>query len=379
MKLTKRMGQIGMSKKIAGSILLICVISMLGQFGLQHSWYSANFEDILADLEESIAEQQRGGAEDILREVMFATESSLQRDESVQFMQFAEQQAEVEEIKEFSFYGKSGKVELSSDPSKVGEPLPMELWGKAGHTRELMLVESDHTIEFYQPMHVDADMHRLHPDWAVDELYGVLHLEFSKEKVNSMLATAREEYEAGSTSTANLVLLLIGGVGVLAVGLAMVIARTILRPVRRCLESIVALSNQDFEKKCDVDSKDELGRMADAINQSMDATKKAFEDIKEAAKREQKAQEERAEAEQQQAETERSRREEEGRREREQAETERQRQEEQAELDRQQAETERRKAETLRSKVDYLLEIVGAAAQGDLTRKVNVAGDEGHR
>ena len=50
-------------------------------------------------------------------------------------------------------------------------------------------------------------------------------------------------------------------------------------PVRRCMASITALANRDFTKKCDVRSGDEIGRMAVAINQSIDTTQQAFEEI----------------------------------------------------------------------------------------------------
>ncbi len=44
----------------------------------------------------------------------------------MQFMRFAQQQAEVEEIEEFSFYGKTGQVELSSDLEQVGQTATAE-------------------------------------------------------------------------------------------------------------------------------------------------------------------------------------------------------------------------------------------------------------
>ncbi|NQU22249.1 MAG: PAS domain-containing protein, partial [Candidatus Nealsonbacteria bacterium] len=90
-----------------------------------------------------------------------------------------------------------------------------------------------------------------------------------------------------------------GGVGLaifLGCIVAIVITRLIVGPVRKCMESVTALSNQDFSVRADVDSTDELGQMAGAINTSIDNTKKAFDDIKEAAEREKQAQEEQAEA-----------------------------------------------------------------------------------
>ncbi|MHB1036821.1 MAG: methyl-accepting chemotaxis protein [Pirellulales bacterium] len=89
-----------------------------------------------------------------------------------------------------------------------------------------------------------------------------------------------------------------------------------------------------------------------------------------------KAEQERADAERRQAETDQKRREQEAAREREARDAEQRRKEEQAVLEAQQAEVERRKADQLRGKVDRLLQVVGAAAQGDLTQKVEVQGNE---
>jgi methyl-accepting chemotaxis protein len=163
---------------------------------------------------------------------------------------------------------------------------------------------------------------------------------------------------------------------VVGIVLTISITRLVVRPIRACMTSVVALSQQDFGHKCQVRSHDELGEMADAINQSIDATKRAFDEIREATQREQKAQADRAEAERQRVAAERQRQEEEADRERRRLEEGRRLQEELAAQQQAQAEAERRQAEQLRRKVDQLLEVVAAAAQGDLTKEVAVEGSE---
>ncbi len=168
------------------------------------------------------------------------------------------------------------------------------------------------------------------------------------------------------------------GVAVCAIStfVAWWLASRLVRPIRACMESVAALAGQDFGKKCRVQSRDELGQMAEAINRSIDATEKAFLDVKQAAQREADATAERIQAERRQAEEARLKREEQEENDRRLAAEERNRREEQERKDQKLAEEERRRTELLRGKVAQLLEVVNAAAQGDLTRQVTVEGNE---
>ena len=194
--------------------------------------------------------------------------------------------------------------------------------------------------------------------------------------INGMAEDVSQVMSARLARSQMTMVILIFVSGTVGIFLATWITRQITIPVKKCMESATALANQDFSKQAKVDSKDEMGQMAVAINQSIDNTKKAFDDIREAAEREKKAQEERAEAERRAAEEERRRETEQAEMERKRMEEEQRRKEEQAELERRQAEEERRKADELRCKVDGLLKVVSAAAEGDLTQRVTVEGNE---
>ena len=170
------------------------------------------------------------------------------------------------------------------------------------------------------------------------------------------------------------------GIAVVAVlvslSLGYFIARVIARPLARTVGVLEKVAAGDYTQKLDIDTRDEIGQMAGALNVTIAAVAKAMQDVKDAAEREQQLQAQRAEEERRLAEVERQRKEEEAARERARMEEERRRQDEEAARERERAEADRQKAEEVRRKVDNLLEVVAAAAQGDLTRTIKVDGNE---
>ncbi len=187
--------------------------------------------------------------------------------------------------------------------------------------------------------------------------------------------TFDESHAAYLTGRTMLIGAIAGGV-LLAMGLGVFIARTIVKPLRKAVTVCEAVAQGDYSLRLDVHTKDEVGQMAVALNQSIDGSVKMMDDIKEAGEREKELQAQRAEEERRRAEEEQRRKDEEAALEQQHAEEERRRKEEQAVAEREQAERDRQKAEVLRQKVDQLLTVVNAAATGDLTRKVTVEGDE---
>ena len=189
----------------------------------------------------------------------------------------------------------------------------------------------------------------------------------------------KQTYEQGNATYSQLhttmLVLLIGGIAA-ALGLGYFNARIIAKPLGQTVHVLEGVAKGDYHQRLDLDTKDEMGQMAVALNTTIVAVAKAMQDVKDAAEREQKAQAERTELERRQAEEQRRREAEEAERERQRIEAERKVQEEQAERERQQAAEEKRKADELRRKVDALLEVTAAAAQGDLTKTIHVEGKE---
>jgi methyl-accepting chemotaxis protein len=130
------------------------------------------------------------------------------------------------------------------------------------------------------------------------------------------------------------------GAFVLCGSIAFISSIRITNPLVRAVTAMEAVAGGDYTQRLEVTGKDEVGRLSLAINTAVAATAQAMQDAKEASDRENRLQQERAAEE------------------------------------RKNAETEREKAEVLRHKVDHLLGVVQAAAEGDLTQNVRVEGNE---
>ncbi len=98
--------------------------------------------------------------------------------------------------------------------------------------------------------------------------------------LNAYVPLAESRNEAQSEAVASILGITIGIAAIVLV-LYVLLTRTVFRPILRCKESVVALANQDFTRKCPVLSEDEVGQMARAINASIDTTKRAFENTQE--------------------------------------------------------------------------------------------------
>ncbi len=172
--------------------------------------------------------------------------------------------------------------------------------------------------------------------------------------------------------------------------LALRIARALTQGVGRSVAALESVAAGDLSVSLPIEGRDEIARMGTALNQAIAAQRRTLDEVRtqvaraeeaaeaarlagaraqEAAERQRQTEVEAAERERQHAEHERVAEEHRRRHEQELAEAQRRR-------DLEQAERERQEAAKLRESVDSILEVVNAAAQGDLTREVPVRGED---
>lgn len=240
-----------------------------------------------------------------------------------------------------------------------------------------------------------ANVHKIEPE--VEEIYRVLT---DRAKATS---TATSEHVATTVRDSAFW----GGVAIVAtVVIVLIISKGLTKPLRECALLATAVAGGDLESRVALNRKDEFGDLGAALNEMAENLQQLVQNIEESAEREKAAQAEKAEEERRRAELQRQEVEEANRKVSRILEVanrvaERDYSDEleitgddalgqlgdglrkffkdkhEAEIrEAEAAETERRQAEVLRNKVDRLLVVVDAAAEGDLTQQVTVEGNE---
>lgn len=189
-----------------------------------------------------------------------------------------------------------------------------------------------------------------------------------------------EEATAPARALRNFVFVAVAISAAIIFGLAWWIAGAIAKPIVKTAGVLDAVAQGDLSQRLEIASRDEFGRMAASLNTAVAASAKTLEDVRIAAEREKESQAERAEQERKQAEEARRREDEERRRKeddarKEQERVERERAAKEA-AEREQREREQAAERELRGKVNELLKVVNAAAEGDLTVPVTVTGND---
>lgn len=253
------------SVKLGTKILLISIVPLF-LLGAVLQWFNytmsrGNFDKFSRNTEESmrgmskesigdLSVMSEQAARDLLAEIKISVGSSLQPGEASKFMDLAQKQVQLKQLKEFSFYGPKGELELSSNESTQRKTVPAEVFEKARESRELVVVGNDEaskTLCFYDPLFIDQDMQRMNPDMKIGDIYGMLFVEMSKERILASIETQKKRIDdalaaseslAGSVITKSFwvsVSVQAGFLCVTSLLIVPIVRRTIERPMRKSI------------------------------------------------------------------------------------------------------------------------------------------------
>ena len=225
-----------LAKRVFLPTLALFAVSMAALFVLQYVLYVRSFETTLSNIQDSSLTVKREAALGLVQSFKLATERMLQTNESKQFTEFADRQRQHSEIAEVAFVGTNGNVELASPKELAGKTIDPAVLKRVQENSEITVIEDDKEYRMYSPLLVDADMHRLRPELNPGQLYGVLELTFSKEKINAMLAQARQQFQ-GSVRHASQVATAVGVAALLVMAATML--PLVVRPLVRSLKGII--------------------------------------------------------------------------------------------------------------------------------------------
>ncbi|HBA84093.1 MAG TPA: hypothetical protein DCZ95_08370 [Verrucomicrobia bacterium] len=249
----------------------------------------ANVQDMTTT---SMREMSTQAAKDLLEEIKIAAGESLQPGEAAKFMYLAKQQDALKDMREFSFYGLSGKVELSSDQSAEGRQAPQDVWDEGRESKDVVFREEEDAFALYEPLFVDADMIRFHPSWKVGDFYGMLYVKLAKDrfkqvvnvstkKIDETMIGARVVYEKAMSrilwvSMSILVLCLV----LIVIALGLVVYTGITKPIGRVIAGLTDDSEQMTRSSAQVTgASQQLAEGASLQASSLEETSASLEEM----------------------------------------------------------------------------------------------------
>ncbi|MBU0755063.1 MAG: HAMP domain-containing protein, partial [Planctomycetes bacterium] len=132
------------------------------------------------------------------------------------------------------------------------------------------------------PLFVDADMVRLNPDYQLGQLYGMLFIEFSKDRMLQSISAEKQRIEEmvkegqASYQRANTFLLWVSlsvaAVFLVAIGLTLgwLISRTLKKPIRKAVDLAKTIKEGDLSQRLRMETNDEIGELGHALDEMVD-------------------------------------------------------------------------------------------------------------
>ncbi len=198
MKLFTKILLLSMTPFVLLGIILQCTNYVISRknLSIMSDKFKTTLDELSSDSTLEMTMMSELAARDLLREIQIAVGSSLQPGESAKFLNLAKQQVRLDQVREFSFYGPAGRLELSSNEDTARPQVPDPVLSQAMETRELVVQGKEETSEvfnFYLPLFVDRDMQRMNPQMKIGDFYGMLFVAFDKERILISLQKQRQQ------------------------------------------------------------------------------------------------------------------------------------------------------------------------------------------
>lgn len=214
-----------------------------------------------------LEQREEINARNVARAAEYAVAGSLERGEMEKFSRALEAQRDIEGLLEFSLFSQSGEIVHSTDPERLGTPLPDDRFDR--NLRRRQFVTHDDHVEVFVPQAINEDCRRCHVDWPRSGFGGGLYVAFSREAVTTARADAVQSMSEAKRGAIREGALL---VTVLCLVLAGLVHVFLGRPLARFVGMFdhFRTDASDLTYRIAVNRRDEIGRLGETLNSFLD-------------------------------------------------------------------------------------------------------------
>jgi len=264
--------QMNIQQKVTG-FLIVVLVAVFGLTIAISTWQAGRSlresgDKARAALKESVWEK----AQSVFISLETGTRGTMQRGEMELFQDLLLHLGEIPHIEEIGLAGPTGKIGYVNRPEIRGRSLDREIMAKAAGGGEKVLdVESGNSLLMFRPLLLQQTCLECH-DGKVGDLLGILYARYSledlKEADAAMAATLAGglKRNAGTGAMAGF-----GGLVAAALGIYFLLGSLVRRPIVQVEAMMAELENGRLGQRLRLARKDEIGRMADAMDRFADS------------------------------------------------------------------------------------------------------------
>ena len=165
---------------LVSGLVIVVVFSQLLQYASLKKIVSEFSEENILLLEN----REKEFALNMYKSIERAVAGSLERGEMEKFSELLKVQNQVQGLIEFSLFDKDGIVRYSSQDQYLDKKLSDDIDQLIKKDQSMHLIETEESIEIYQPQKIVIDCIRCHTTWENGGIGGVTHFRFSTKALS---------------------------------------------------------------------------------------------------------------------------------------------------------------------------------------------------